>query len=198
MSDALVVGRLSVMLGLDQSEFLAGLDSARAHSAKAFLEFGAASEKATQKVEAGVVSATAAFSGFTNGVTPAATKIANLTDRLGLQRQQFSLLERELEQTVTKYGEGSIQAERKRLSVERLTAGIKANERSLDDLNKQEAEGAKVSLEMSVNVKKAADAAENGSQDMSGLARAIDALNDNIKDSGQGFNALHEAVAEIL
>jgi len=41
--------------------------------------------------------------------------IADLTDKIGLQQRQLGILQTELKQTTDKYGEGSLQAQRKQL-----------------------------------------------------------------------------------
>ena len=61
--------------------------------------------------------------------------IADLTDKIGLQQRQLGILQTELKQTTDKYGEGSLQAQRKQLAVDKLTSAIEKNERELAQEN---------------------------------------------------------------
>lgn len=58
-------------------------------------------------------------------------KIASLTNTLGEQRAALKILEQELAATSAKYGEGSIQAQKKQLALQKLTNAIGQTEAKL-------------------------------------------------------------------
>jgi TP901 family phage tail tape measure protein len=60
-----------------------------------------------------------------------ALRIDQLTDRLQTQQKQLGILQRELEQTKSKYGEASIAAQKKALALEKLEGAIRSGEREL-------------------------------------------------------------------
>lgn len=61
----------------------------------------------------------------------ATKKIPKLTTTLSEQDQQMAILQKELQVTIEKYGEGSTQADNKRLAITRLTNAITENKQEL-------------------------------------------------------------------
>lgn len=63
----------------------------------------------------------------------ATEKIPKLTTTLAEQDQQMAILQKELQATIEKYGEGSTQADKKRLAITKLTNDIEENKKALGE-----------------------------------------------------------------
>ena len=63
----------------------------------------------------------------------ATNKIPGLTTKLSEQEAQLAILQRELGVTTQRYGEGSIQADKKRLAIDKLTNKINTNKSALGE-----------------------------------------------------------------
>lgn len=75
-----------------------------------------------------------------------ASQITRTTDTLALQKRQYALLEQSLAETTAKYGEGSLQAQKQQLALDKLSSSITNNERSLAVLHKELAEGSSTGI----------------------------------------------------
>jgi len=89
-----------------------GFDAAMKGAGKLAAGLGVAAEEAAQGVEALARAAARA------------QKIEELTGALTLQQRQLAILQQELAATSAKYGEGSVQAQKKQLAVDKLAASI--------------------------------------------------------------------------
>jgi TP901 family phage tail tape measure protein len=85
---------------------------------KAVVEFGAANAVAAAKVNV-----------FDDSLKK--IKIEGLTNKLNEQKKALSILEQELTQTSAKYGEGSVQAQKKALAVDKLSNAIGITEKQI-------------------------------------------------------------------
>lgn len=66
-----------------------------------------------------------------------AASMARVAQQIALQEQSYKLLQRDLDSTAAKYGENSIQAERKQIALNRLSDSIQHNRVRLADLSNQ-------------------------------------------------------------
>lgn len=73
---------------------------------------------------------------FGSSVVAQERRIAGLTDKIGFQQRQLGLLQAELKQAADTYGDSSIQAQKKQLAVDKLTASIRRNESELESANR--------------------------------------------------------------
>lgn len=70
-----------------------------------------------------------------NAAEKAKDKIPRLTVKLGEQESQMAILQRELGEVIEKYGEGSVQADKKRLAIEKLTNDMNENRSEIAEHN---------------------------------------------------------------
>lgn len=128
MSDLKRVGIQAVAEGA--ADYLATLQKMEEATSK----FGGAlspAAAALSKTESAAAAAGREVAGFASEAKKA-ERIQTLTDRLGLQQKQLGILEQELTQTAAKYGESSLQAQKKQLTIDRLTTSMGATARQLD------------------------------------------------------------------
>lgn len=107
------------------------------------------------------------------GAGGAAQKIDQLTTRVDFQKRQLGILTQELTATSAKYGEGSIQAQKKQLAVDKLTASIAKDEAALAQLKQQEAQAAQTSAQLEQGLTKAGQSGSKFGQVMTGALRAV-------------------------
>jgi TP901 family phage tail tape measure protein len=114
---------------------------------------------------------------FTASVDHAA-KIQGLTDKLAGQKKELGILEQELTKTAEKYKEGSTQAQRKELAIQKLTAAIGVTERSL------------VSETHALNAE--AHATQEAGQAAATAAVPVKQLGKEAQEAGGGISALQQ------
>jgi TP901 family phage tail tape measure protein len=91
---------------------------------------GVTAQNAFTTASGGSASAVNAFGG---AAAKNAAKVAQLTDKLSFQKRAFDILQRELDETKAKYGEGSTQAQKQQLALDKLAKGI---DKTTAELNK--------------------------------------------------------------
>lgn len=94
------------------------------------------------------------------GSAGAAQQIDKLTGRIEFQQRSLGILAQELDATKAKYGEGSVQAQRKQLAVDKLTASIAKDEAALARLAAEEGQAAQSSGKLEQGLDKAGKAGE--------------------------------------
>lgn len=114
----------------------------------------------------------------TLGVTSgsAAQQIDKLTERITFQQRALGIMQQELAQTSAKYGEGSIQAQRKQLAVDKLTASIARDEKALEQLQAEERDTAASSNQLGQSFDRAGGASSRMGEVMTGALRQIGTL----------------------
>lgn len=109
--------------------------------------------------------------GTSSGTT--AQQIDKLTDRLTFQGRSLGIMQQELAAVSAKYGEGSTQAQRKQLAVDKLTASIARDEKELASLKAQETAAAGSSAKLAGELDHAGQASSRMGQVMTGALRQI-------------------------
>lgn len=92
----------------------------------------AATTQFTQTTTKSAAQASAAYARLEQSAQSSVGKIAGLNEKLSLQQRAFALLQVEVAKTAARYGDASVQAQKKQLALDRLGAAIKTTERSLD------------------------------------------------------------------
>jgi TP901 family phage tail tape measure protein len=150
----------------------------------------ATAEKAVGSVGASANRASQAFTQMGNAAEKAARMDA-LTDKIGLQKRQLAILQQELDATAKKYGESSIQAQKKQLALDKLAQSIKQNEQALERLSKAEDTAAR-------SLDDVGDKSEKGARGLDVLGNAITGAT---RRAGElvtdGLLEIGEAVVEI-
>lgn len=111
----------------------------------------------------------------TLGTTSAGTArdIDTLTNRITFQQRTLGVLQQELAQTAAKYGEGSTQAQRKQIAVDKLTTSIAKDEAALAQLQAQENAAAASSNQLAGGLDKAGKSGNKFGEVMTGALRAV-------------------------
>lgn len=107
------------------------------------------------------------------GAGGAAQKIDQLTTRIEFQKRSLGILSQELTTTSTKYGESSVQAQKKQLAVDKLTASIAKDEKALEQLKQQETQAAQSSNQLEQGLTKAGQSGGKFGEVMTGALRAV-------------------------
>lgn len=111
-------------------------------------------------------------------------KIEGLTNKLTEQQKALNILQQELTQTTTKYGEGSVQAQKKQLAVDKLTNSIGLTEKQIGHEN------------TALDQERAAfDASSHAA---SGLGKATIEAGDDAAKTAPRFDAFREVVVGAL
>ncbi len=155
------------------SKFMADLG----RGLSAVSQFGAGTQKSAE-------GATQAFQHLGETAAKQAAKIDSLTDKLGLQQRALDIAKKELAAVSEKYGESSIQAEKKKLSVDRLASALNKTEQELE------------------NEKKALDTTNEALHQSEGAseqaARAIKDVGETADHTGSRFSAFGEIAIGAL
>ncbi len=122
------------------------------------------------------------------GSGTAAQQIDKLTDRITFQKRSLDIMGQELSQVSAKYGEGSVQAQRKQLAVDKLTASITRDEKALGELKTQEAAAAGSSTQLGNALDKAGQSSSKMGEVMTGALRQVGTI---------AVNALGSAVQAL-
>jgi hypothetical protein len=77
------------------------------------------------------------FASFGRAALATETQIDQLTQKIQLQQRQYALLQQDIQAVTTKYGEGSTQAARKQLALDKLNLSIENNKTELGLLNQK-------------------------------------------------------------
>lgn len=77
------------------------------------------------------------FVAFGRAAETTADRVDGLTKKIDLQQRQYALLKKDLDITIERYGEGSLQADKKRLALDKLDLAIGNNQKQFSDLNRQ-------------------------------------------------------------
>jgi TP901 family phage tail tape measure protein len=110
------------------------------------------------------------------GSASAAQKIDQLSTRIEFQKRSLGILAQELTATATKYGEGSVQAQKKQLAVDKLTASLAKDESALAQLRAQEAVAANSSQQLAQSFDKAGQSGTRMGEVMTGALRKVGEL----------------------
>lgn len=102
-----------------------------AEGAGAFLRAMEASNRAIESAGREAANAAKSAEKHAEAAGRQQARIDSLTDRIGLQNRQLTILQSELAEAAKKYGESSEQVQRKTLQVDRLSAAIRQNEQQL-------------------------------------------------------------------
>lgn len=157
--------------------------SLEAQGSDAFFAAIKSANEAVAAMGAGALKAAGGVDAFAEAAARAA-RVADLEGKLGTQRKELGILQKELEQTAAKYGEGSTQAQRKALAVDKLTNSIQSTERALASEQRELVAAANATQE----VGQAADKAAPQVKDLGQVA----------EHAGKGFNALGEVAIGAL
>lgn len=118
-------------------------------------------------------------------------KIESLTTRLSQQQQELQILGRELAQTSERYGDGSIQAAKKQLAVDKLTTSIRDTTQSI--ATEQHA-----LLEEKNALTTAAAAADDATKELDQLQDTTEKVRDKTEGAGKSFDVFSEVVTGAL
>jgi TP901 family phage tail tape measure protein len=133
--------------------------------------------------KAALAAATGAVNTLGMGSDSAAAQIDKLTGRITFQQRSLNILQQELAQTTTKYGEGSIQAQKKQLAVDKLTASIARDEKALEQLKAEETAAASSSTKLAQGFEHAGQSSSRFGEVMTGALRQIGTLVVNVFQS---------------
>lgn len=150
-----------------------------ADNAAAYFGDMAKGSKATDAFSAATAAAAAQVNVFDDSMRKA--KIETLTDKLDSQQKKLKILEQELAEASKKYGEGSVQAQKKALAVDDLSKAIVQTEKKI------ESENATLGRE-----KAAFDAAAHAA---STSVPEVEKLGDATKQAGDDFDAAAHAAS---
>jgi TP901 family phage tail tape measure protein len=127
--------------------------------------------------QAAFLQALAAANGAVNalgvGSASSAAQIDKLTGRIEFQQRSLGILAQELDATKAKYGEGSVQAQRKQLAVDKLTASIAKDESALAQLQAAEAGAAQSSEQLGKKLDDAGKSSSSFGEVMTGALRKV-------------------------
>lgn len=113
-----------------------------AQNAEAYFAAMAKGVTATGQMGSAATAAAAQSTALDTAQLKLASQITRTTDTIANQKRQYALLEQSLATTTAKYGEGSTQAQKQQLALDKLSSSIANNERSLAILHKELADGA--------------------------------------------------------
>lgn len=117
------------------------------------------------------------------GSASAAQKIDQLSTRIEFQKRSLGILAQELTATATKYGEGSVQAQKKQLALDKLTASIAKDEAALADLRAAEAAAAASSAQLAQGLDKAGQSSSRFGEIATGALRRVGEIAVNVLGS---------------
>jgi TP901 family phage tail tape measure protein len=144
------------------------------------------------------------------GSASAAQKIDQLSTRIEFQKRSLGILAQELTATTAKYGEGSIQAQKKQLAVDKLTASLAKDESALSQLRAQEAAAASSSQQLAQSLDKAGQSGARMGEVMTGALRTVGefavnalasagrAVVDFVRGSEEAAKQYQKTMAEIV
>jgi TP901 family phage tail tape measure protein len=157
-----------------------------------------------------LAAANGAVSALGVGSASAAQKIDQLSARIEFQKRSLGILAQELTATTAKYGEGSIQAQKKQLAVDKLTASLAKDESALSQLRAQEAAATNSSQQLAQGLDKAGQSGTRMGEVMTGalrkvgelavnaLASAGRAVVDFVRGSEEAAKQYQKTMAEIV
>lgn len=105
-----------------------------------------------------------------------AAQIDKLTGRIEFQQRSLAILAQELDATKSKYGEGSVQAQRKQLALDKLTASIAKDESALAELKAAETGAAQSSDKLAQGFDNAGKSSRSFGEIMTGALRKVGEL----------------------
>jgi TP901 family phage tail tape measure protein len=160
---------------------------------QAGVQLVAPGEAAFKSALAAAVGAVQAL-GTTSGST--AAQIDKLTDRLTFQQRSLGIMQQELAAVSAKYGEGSTQAQRKQLAVDKLTASIARDEKELAALKSQEEAAAGSSTKLAGELDHAGQASSKMGQVMTGALRQVGTI--AVNAFGSAMQALGSFISSSI
>lgn len=160
-----------------------------ADNAAAYFGDMAKGSKATDTFSAATAAAAAQVNVFDDSMRKA--KIETLTDKLDSQQKKLKILEQELSETSKKYGEGSVQAQKKALAVDDLTKAITHTEGAI------ERENATLGREKAA-FDAAAHAASASMPEVEKLGKTTKQAGDDAEQSGPKWKSLAEIATGAL
>lgn len=117
-----------------------------------------------------------ALADFGANAVASAQKITTLSGKIDLQKRSLDVLQQELTQTTAKYGEGSVQAQKKQIAIDKLTASINKDEAELEQLQKAEHAAAGASKQFEDGIDGAGKAGKKFGEVMTGALREVGAF----------------------
>lgn len=132
---------------------------------------------------------------LTKAAEKARDKIPKLTTKIGEQETQLGILQQELAKTVEKYGDTSTQAQRKRLTIAKLTNDIAENKQEYNEYRKTIGQYESAASSATTATRKMTEEERNAAVQTIAGTYGMKALQTLIAEGADGWDVMAEATA---